>query len=284
MKNKPILIVTNDVKDAQNLKETLREEFSDIEVSCKESSYVENFESVRPAVLLIAFNNIESAKTYYLGLLKKSEAINHIPHRTVVLCTSDDLKETYQLCKQEYFNSYVLYWPIGYDSTRLFMEIWHALRADPEVSDYARVASGQEDSPADKGALSQSVATSKPVVLVVDDDPFQGKILGKILAAVNVEVQFARTGLEALEMVAQVKPGLVFMDIHMPGLDGIQATEKIKSTEIGQNLYVVMVTGMGNKQAVIDSRSAGADDFIAKPYDRKAILGKVRKFLNVVAD
>ena len=71
MKNKPILIVTNDVKDAQNLKETLREEFSDIEVSCKESSYVDNFESVRPAVLLIAFNNIESAKTYYLGLLKK---------------------------------------------------------------------------------------------------------------------------------------------------------------------------------------------------------------------
>lgn len=284
MKNKPILIVTNDVKDAQNLKETLRDEFRNIELSCKEANYVQDFESVKPAVLLLAFNNLESAKTYYLGLYKKSEAINNIPHRTLVLCNADDLKETYQLCKQEYFSSYMLYWPIGYDSMRLFMEVWHALRAEPKLPDASKIAPGGNAAPgtgAGSAAAAQAPRADRPGVLVVDDDPLQGKILGKILAAVDVEVHFATTGVQALEKVQAVKPGLVFMDIHMPDMDGIQATQRIKSTELGKTLSVVMVTGQGNKQAVIDSRAAGADNFIVKPYDRNAILEKVKKYLRV---
>ena len=94
-------------------------------------------------------------------------------------------------------------------------------------------------------------------------------------------MHFATTGVQALEKVQAVKPGLVFMDIHMPDMDGIQATQRIKSTELGKTLSVVMVTGQGNKQAVIDSRAAGADNFIVKPYDRNAILEKVKKYLRV---
>ena len=237
MKNQTILVVSDDVKDVKNVKNILSDEFKDIEVSFNQENFIEDFEKYKPRVLVLAFNNVEKAKTYYLGLYKKSQEVHSIPHRTLVLCSKEDLQEVFELCKKEYFNSYMLYWPIGYDSTRLYMEVWHAIRASTnttgdsfggrqQLSDNASHIGLLDQANQGKKQLSDnkrpdlnpgSSEKAKPIILVADDDAFQGKVLGKMLKSVDVEVHYALSGFEALGLTKKIKPDLIFMDIVKPG-------------------------------------------------------------------
>jgi CheY-like chemotaxis protein len=89
---------------------------------------VEDFESYRPDVLVLAFDRLEKAQRHYLGLYRLGHAAQRHPHRTVVLCGKDEVRAAYDLCRSEYFDDYVLFWPHTYDVCRLSMSIWMASR------------------------------------------------------------------------------------------------------------------------------------------------------------
>lgn len=96
---------------------------------------------VDPQVLVLAFRTLEETEAYYLGLYRNSTQVNATAHRTVVMCGKDDVVRAYELCRDNYFDDYVLFWPMSQDGRRLPMAVRLALRMlDTESAPNASMA------------------------------------------------------------------------------------------------------------------------------------------------
>jgi CheY-like chemotaxis protein len=387
--NRNILIAAEDVDDAKVVRELLCKEFEQVFISTDSDRSVVDFEQHSPAVLVLAFPTLARAQSYYLGLYRLSTQAHAHPHRTLILCTKAELQEVYSLCKKGHFSSYVLFWPLGYDSTRLGMEVHHALRqvalneaetptssefaaqarriagleallemslsqgrehiessqqvaqqagddirlaldgfasrfstqgqrllreaegvVDLSVLDllqteFARLQTEQVDvhlrtassaiQPVSDWAerfrqklvpemesvrgLQQLAETRKPLVLVVDDDAFQHKLVARLLKDAGVELMFALSSQEAMAAMRARRPELIFMDIGLPDLSGIETTRRIKAIESFASIPVVMITGHSKKEVVVECLKAGACDFVVKPLDKAVLLKKLSTLL-----
>jgi adenylate cyclase len=122
--------------------------------------------------------------------------------------------------------------------------------------------------------------TPAPRILVVDDTPANVRLLEAVLGPRGYEMLTAGSGPEALEAVTAKRPDLVLLDIVMPGMDGYEVCRRLRSTPAGAVLPVVMITASGNEQK-FRALEAGADDFIAKPFDQAELLARVRSLLRV---
>lgn len=378
-----ILVASDVVPDANLVRRLLGSEFEQVQVSTNVDTHVQDFEAFRPEILVLAFNTLQKAEQYYLGLYRLSKLVHSTPHHTVVLCGNDDLRRVYELCKKKYFDDYVLFWPHTHDAPRLAMAVHHGLRQlvanselAPSIAEFAvqarriaelearlaqytargakhieaasrslrqagdgigaaldgfsrRMVEGEfadivelRDASAFEGELArlkkeqidprlQSVAEAvtpvgqwlgtlreelapqlesarvlrdlagkvQPLVLIVDDDEFQQRLLAQTLRAEKLELIFAASGSEAMGLLRKQRPDLVLMDIDLPDVDGVEATRWIKSIDQFKKTPVVMITGRSEKQKVIESLQAGAADFIVKPFDQITIVGKVHKLL-----
>jgi two-component system, chemotaxis family, chemotaxis protein CheY len=99
----------------------------------------------------------------------------------------------------------------------------------------------------------------------------------KLLLEHGYDVLEAETGEEAIEIYEKEKPDMVFMDVSLPGIDGIEAVRKIMA--IDSSAKISMLSGMGQQSLIIESIKAGAKDFIVKPFDPAKILGVVDRVL-----
>jgi CheY-like chemotaxis protein len=123
-----ILIATDNATDGNLVRRLLSDEFENVTVSAFPDRHVADFERCKPAILLLAFNSLEMAERYYLGLYRLSSVVHALPHRTLILCNQDDLRHVYDLCKKEHFDDYILFWPLIHDTPRLPMAVIQALR------------------------------------------------------------------------------------------------------------------------------------------------------------
>lgn len=87
----------------------------------------------------------------------------------------------------------------------------------------------------------------------------------------------AANGEEALEQYAELQPDLVLMDIVMPVMDGLEATERLRRSQ--PRAKVVICSAMGQKETVLKAMQAGARDFIIKPFTPERVLEAVRRGL-----
>lgn len=122
-----ILISTDNVDDAALVEKLIHPEFDHIFMSTDPDKLPGDFVRHRPSVLVLAFDSIEKSERYYLGLYRLCETVHQYPHRTVILCNKDEVKRAYELCRKDYFDDYVLFWPMTYDMSRLAMTVHHAL-------------------------------------------------------------------------------------------------------------------------------------------------------------
>jgi CheY-like chemotaxis protein len=129
-------------------------------------------------------------------------------------------------------------------------------------------------------ALSALAQRIRPLMLMVDDDEFQHKLVKQLLADARLGLAFATSGIEALAMLRRRRPDIVLMDVNLPDIDGVEATRRLKSVEQLAGIPVVMVTGKSEKNVVVESLNAGASDFIVKPFDKGTLVAKIRKFLD----
>ena len=117
------------------------------------------------------------------------------------------------------------------------------------------------------------------IILLVDDVQMFIDIEKEYLQHSPVEILTAKDGLEALQVIRDRRPDLVFMDIHMPNMDGIDCCRAIKSDASLVNITVVMVTAKDSEEEQINAFSAGCDQFITKPLDRDYFLSVARSFI-----
>ncbi len=100
-------------------------------------------------------------------------------------------------------------------------------------------------------------------ILIVDDEAHVIRLLRDYLTSKNYEVYTATNGLEAIEKVKEVMPHIVFLDIIMPGLGGIETMREIK--KINPKIWVAMVTAVVDEEVAKRLLHLGADDYIVKP-------------------
>ena len=106
-------------------------------------------------------------------------------------------------------------------------------------------------------------------ILVVDDDASVAGALRRFLDSEGHEFRVASNALDGLALIEQRRPDLVLMDIRMPGIDGLEALDRVQAKYPG--LCVVMMTGYGTSQTSIDAMKAGAFDYVTKPPSLDAL-------------
>ncbi len=379
-----ILVATDIVADADQINRLLRQEFDCVDVSTDVDRLIQDFDTVRPAVLVLAYNTLEKAERHYLGLYRRSTVVHTVRHSTLILCNKDELPRVYELCKKRYFDEYMLFWPMTHDTFRLPMAVHQLMRQTADVageslsgreiavhtrriieleSELERYAArGRQHIESASRSVKQARETIqdaldgfsrtllseqcrdvidvrdrsglqrhidqlkvgeiddrmaglavalepvhdwvdrlrgefapqleaatvlnaiakriRPVVLVVDDDEFQTKLLARILSDENFTPIVATCGTEALGMLHKREPDLILMDFQLPDLDGVEVTRRLKSVERFAGIPVVMITGQSDKSVVVESLKAGASDFIVKPVNKAILLEKLRKLLS----
>jgi CheY-like chemotaxis protein len=123
-----ILVSTDSAADGQQIVRLLQDDFANVELSTQAERAAADFEAFLPNVLVLAFDKLENAHRYYLGLYRLGRSVHAHPHRTVLLCSKDEVQAAFELCKKDYFDDYVLHWPHAHDGRRLSMSVWIACR------------------------------------------------------------------------------------------------------------------------------------------------------------
>ncbi len=110
-------------------------------------------------------------------------------------------------------------------------------------------------------------------VLIVDDDPFVRKLIATTLEDVaGFELVEAGDGREAVEVAIRRRPELVFLDIDMPGMDGLEACSLLRAESVTSHATIVMLTAAAGDSAEREAEAAGADLFLTKPFSPLELL------------
>ena len=110
-------------------------------------------------------------------------------------------------------------------------------------------------------------------VLIVDDDEFIRKLIATTLEDVaEFELYEAADGLEALEVARRERPSLVFLDVDMPRLDGIEACRRLREEDTTDEVTIVMLTAAHGDRVESEAEQAGADLFLTKPFSPLDLL------------
>ena len=118
-------------------------------------------------------------------------------------------------------------------------------------------------------------------VLVVDDEPFICRSLSFVLRKEDYEVFEARDGEEALAMIQSHKPDLVFMDVMMPKMNGLEVTKHVKADPELVGTKIILLTAKGQDSDRATGEAAGADDYMTKPFSPSKLLQRARSMLGV---
>jgi DNA-binding response OmpR family regulator len=118
----------------------------------------------------------------------------------------------------------------------------------------------------------------KYTILVVEDDPDVSRLTEFILRD-NFEIITAHDGRSGLEKVRELKPDLVLLDIYMAGLSGFEVCRRLKGDPATAGIPVIIFTAGAQKHEVSEGFSAGADDYIFKPFESDDLIERIEKQL-----
>ena len=118
-------------------------------------------------------------------------------------------------------------------------------------------------------------------ILIVEDQPENRLLLRNILEPLGFDLREAVNGKEAVELFGLWQPHLIWMDVRMPLMDGVEATRRIKSTEAGVHTKIIALTAHALEDERREILAAGCDDFVRKPYRDFEILDALSKHLGI---
>lgn len=133
------------------------------------------------------------------------------------------------------------------------------------------------------GSIDTASKSDLKKVLIVDDDEIALEMLKTVLVSAGYEVETAPDGLKAWGRIALGGVRMVISDWQMPGMDGLELCRRIRSAGLADYVYVILVTGRDSDDDVVEGLSAGADDFITKPFNPAELNVRVRAGARVLA-
>ena len=142
--------------------------------------------------------------------------------------------------------------------------------------------------PADRTIAATTVSSADKVrqvatVLIVDDTRVGRMLVDTVLKADGHQVIEAESGLEALEMLEQIRPDLIILDVRMPGMDGFELCAKIKANPEVRRIPVIFLSAACSLDERVKGLSVGGDDFIRKPFEGADLVARVKVHLQRAA-
>jgi diguanylate cyclase (GGDEF)-like protein len=122
-------------------------------------------------------------------------------------------------------------------------------------------------------------AGGREVVLVVEDDPALARLLQVELTASGFAVRLASDGQEGLAGALEDPPDLVLADVMMPNMTGYELARRLREDPRTEDVSIIMVTARGMKADKLEGLTAGADDYVVKPFDNEELVARVRGVL-----
>ncbi|HKG53979.1 MAG TPA: response regulator, partial [Anaerolineales bacterium] len=113
-------------------------------------------------------------------------------------------------------------------------------------------------------------------VLIVDDDLTARETLVAMLEGEHYDLQLAKDGTQALQMLEQIQPDLILLDVMMPGMDGYEVCRRVRSTPQFAEVPIILLTALDDRASLVRGIESGADDFLSKPADRRELTARVR--------
>lgn len=123
--------------------------------------------------------------------------------------------------------------------------------------------------------------TSPSLILIVDDYLQNLQVLGKNLEKAGYEIAIANSGEEALEVIKEVTPDLILLDVMMPGISGYEVCEILKSKQQTRGIPVIFLTAKTDPDDVAEGYQRGAVDYIYKPFSAPELLARVATHLEL---
>jgi len=128
----------------------------------------------------------------------------------------------------------------------------------------------------------EKCASRKRVLLVEDDPTIRLLTEDSLRERLNCEVYSAENGKDALALALQVMPQIIITDWFMPGMDGLEFCRALRSTDWGQSMYIIMMTGEETEEMIVEAFEAGVDDYVTKPVGMRALNARMRAALHYV--
>lgn len=113
-------------------------------------------------------------------------------------------------------------------------------------------------------------------VLIVDDEPQIRRVMRTTLTSQGYAVLEARSGEEALEKLRSDHPGLILLDVNMPGISGLEVCREIRQSS---DVPIIMLTVRNSERDKVQALDAGADDYVVKPFGAQELMARIRAAL-----
>ena len=126
-----------------------------------------------------------------------------------------------------------------------------------------------------KSQNESNAAAREFKVLVADDSRIYRKLVEQTLSEKQYSVLFAKNGQEAIDLFSEHQPSLVITDWMMPDLTGIELCERIRNHSRNSYTYIIILTGITEKNELVKGLAAGADDYLTKPFHSNELLARV---------
>ena len=121
-------------------------------------------------------------------------------------------------------------------------------------------------------------------ILIVDDEAHIRSLIEQTLEELEdegVEFLTAENGEEALEIIQRENPQLVFLDVMMPKMNGMEVCRRVKKELLSDTVFIVLLTAKGQELDRLKGQEVGADVYMTKPFDPEVILAKAREVLQI---
>ncbi|HSD85488.1 MAG TPA: response regulator [Anaerolineae bacterium] len=116
-------------------------------------------------------------------------------------------------------------------------------------------------------------------ILIVEDNALNRALLTAVLKPAGFEILSAEDGRQGIDVAQRELPDLILMDVMLPGLNGYEATRRLKAEPATQHIPIIAITANAAPAERERALDAGCDGYIAKPIDTRALPGQVRLFL-----
>lgn len=120
-------------------------------------------------------------------------------------------------------------------------------------------------------------------LLVVDDVQTNVLLLKALLSKDGYGILVANNGQEALEVIRNENPDLILLDVMMPGMDGFEVAERLKSEEYRCEIPIIFLTALDDTQSIVNGFKLGVGDFISKPFRKEELMVRIKHQLSLVA-
>jgi DNA-binding response OmpR family regulator len=117
---------------------------------------------------------------------------------------------------------------------------------------------------------------AKPTVLIIEDDPALIEVISYNLRREGYDVMSVSDGQEGLEKALRTPPGLIILDLMLPGMDGLEVCRRLRAEPATRKTRIIMLTAKAEESDELIGFSLGADDYVTKPFSVKVLLERIK--------